>query len=142
MQQRTWPLAAWRERYLNHPLVGTLARRLIWRFTAEGTQQVGIWHAGQVVGVDGQPLAGLGDTTTVNLWHPLDSTAEEVLAWRAWLSPTRCSSPSSRPIARSTCSPMPSGPPGSTRTASPPISSASTSSTPSAPPAPGRTSYG
>ncbi len=85
LQQRTWPLAVWRERYLDHPLVGTLARRLIWRFQAEGTQQVGIWQAGQLVGVDGQALAGLDDTTTVSLWHPLDSATEEVLAWRAWL---------------------------------------------------------
>ena len=25
----------WRERYLDHPLVGTLARRLVWRFSSE-----------------------------------------------------------------------------------------------------------
>ena len=28
--QKRWPLAVWRERYLDHPLVGTIARRLIW----------------------------------------------------------------------------------------------------------------
>src|SRR5262249_43493408 len=31
LTERAWPLAIWRERYLNHPLVGPLARRLIWR---------------------------------------------------------------------------------------------------------------
>lgn len=85
LQQKSWPLSVWRERYLDHPLVGTLARRLIWRFAGAGEPRAGIWHAGQLVGADGQPLAGLSDTSTVSLWHPLDSTTEEVLAWRAWL---------------------------------------------------------
>src|SRR5258706_5843975 len=31
--ERTWSLPAWRERYLDHPLVGCIAKRLIWRFT-------------------------------------------------------------------------------------------------------------
>src|SRR5207247_3071296 len=30
--ERGWPLKVWRERYVNHPLVGSLARRLIWQF--------------------------------------------------------------------------------------------------------------
>ncbi|MEV6816843.1 DUF4132 domain-containing protein, partial [Micromonospora sp. NPDC051296] len=30
LAQRHWTLAAWRQRYLDHPLVGTLARRLLW----------------------------------------------------------------------------------------------------------------
>src|SRR5262249_60597576 len=29
LPQKSWPLAVWRERYLDHPLVGTLARRII-----------------------------------------------------------------------------------------------------------------
>jgi hypothetical protein len=85
LQQKTWPLAVWRERYLDHPLVGTIARRLIWRFSNASGQHTGMWHAGQIVGVDGQPLAGLDKLTTVALWHPLDSTTDEVLAWREWL---------------------------------------------------------
>ena len=32
LSERKWPLQIWRERILNHPLVGTLARRLIWQF--------------------------------------------------------------------------------------------------------------
>jgi hypothetical protein len=86
LKQKSWGLAVWRERYLDHPLVGALARRLIWRFAADGRQQAGIWHERRLVGVDGQPLAGLDEQTTVALWHPLDGTTEEALAWRAWLA--------------------------------------------------------
>jgi hypothetical protein len=84
--QKTWPLDVWRERYLDHPLIGTLARRLIWRFEQGGQVSVGIWHAGQIVRRDGQPLSDLGATTQVALWHPLDSAIEDVLAWRDWLT--------------------------------------------------------
>jgi hypothetical protein len=31
LREKTWPADEWRERYLNHPLIGTIARRLIWR---------------------------------------------------------------------------------------------------------------
>jgi hypothetical protein len=86
LQQRTWPLATWRERYLDHPLVGALARRLIWRFEHQGRSAAGIWQEGQLVGADGQPLDGLDEQTCVALWHPLDGATEEILGWRAWLS--------------------------------------------------------
>ena len=33
LRQKSWPMATWRERYLDHPLVGVLARRLIWRIS-------------------------------------------------------------------------------------------------------------
>ena len=32
LTERSWPLADWRERYLDHPLLAVLSRRLIWRF--------------------------------------------------------------------------------------------------------------
>jgi hypothetical protein len=86
LQQKTWPLDMWRERYLDHPLIGTLARRLIWRFEQAGQISIGIWHAGQIVQHDGQRLCDLDATTRVALWHPLDSAMEEVLAWRDWLA--------------------------------------------------------
>src|SRR5262249_15930620 len=28
--QKSWPLEVWRERYLDHPLVGTISRRMLW----------------------------------------------------------------------------------------------------------------
>jgi len=77
---RDWDLATWRERYLDHPLVGTLARRLIWRFG----NQTGFWREGRIVDAEGQPLAPPEDVR-VALWHPLESAAGEVLAWRTCL---------------------------------------------------------
>ena len=85
LAERRWPLAVWRARYLDHPLVGPLARRLIWRFALPAGEQVdGAWLAGALVGPDDQPLA-LPDDATVTTWHPVFATAAETLAWRAWL---------------------------------------------------------
>ena len=30
LEQKTWPAGIWRERYIDHPVVGTIGRRLIW----------------------------------------------------------------------------------------------------------------
>ncbi len=85
LARKSWPVDAWRERYLDHPLVGTIARRLIWQFTADGRTAAGAWHDGQILGRDGQPLGEFATGTTVSLWHPIGHPAEDVLAWRAWL---------------------------------------------------------
>jgi hypothetical protein len=85
LARKSWPFEAWRERYLNHPLVGTIARRLIWDITNGDTTRAAIWHEGQLVGHDGRPIEGVGPRTTVALWHPIGRPLDDVLAWRAWL---------------------------------------------------------
>jgi hypothetical protein len=84
LAQKAWPFAVWRERYLDHSLVGTIARRLIWSFTARGKTAAGIWHDGRLVGADGKPV-NLRDDAAVSLWHPIGRPADEVLGWREWL---------------------------------------------------------
>ncbi|MFH8785837.1 DUF4132 domain-containing protein [Streptomyces roseoverticillatus] len=80
LARRQWTYGAWRERYLDHPLVGTLARRLLW--TVDG-QACGFADGGL------RTLAGAGVTAgpdaPVELWHPVDREPAEVLAWREWL---------------------------------------------------------
>src|SRR5205823_10774571 len=70
LQQAGWTLDDFRSRYLDHPLVGTLARRLIWRFQDADRVADGIWSQGQMVGPGDNPLDGLGAPTRVTLWHP------------------------------------------------------------------------
>jgi hypothetical protein len=84
LAQKRWPISVWKERYLDHPLVGTIARRLIWDFTAKGKPVSGIWHDGQLVGPDGKPFA-LKNDAEVSLWHPIGRPMADVLSWRDWL---------------------------------------------------------
>ena len=85
MSDRTWTLADWRQRYLDHPLLSLLARRLIWTFANGDGQALGAWRDGAIVGVADRPLAGLTDTTRVRLWHPLGWPSPVVADWQAWV---------------------------------------------------------
>jgi hypothetical protein len=86
LEQKSWTYQAWRERYLDHPLVGTLARRLIWKFTNKERTGAGVFYEGRIVGRSGHVLDWLDDSTSVELWHPLQEDPDEVLAWRDWLA--------------------------------------------------------
>ena len=85
LMRKSWPLAIWRERYLDHPLVGTIARRLIWQFETSGQAVAGIWSEGQLVGANDAALDALGEQTMVSLWHPIGRSIAEVAGWRDWL---------------------------------------------------------
>ncbi|MEZ6128650.1 MAG: DUF4132 domain-containing protein [Planctomycetaceae bacterium] len=88
LELKSWPFDVWRERYLDHPLVGVIARRLIWRFTTGKTVADGIWldSANEIVGANDRPLKKLSDKTTVAPWHPIDQPVDAVLAWREVLA--------------------------------------------------------
>ncbi|WP_052397388.1 DUF4132 domain-containing protein [Streptomyces sp. NRRL F-5123] len=79
LARRRWPYAAWRERVLDHPLVGTLARRLLW--TVDG-RACG-FADGELRTLAGTPVPHGG--ATVELWHPVGREIAEVMAWREWL---------------------------------------------------------
>ncbi len=85
LAQRSWSFPVFRERYLDHPLIGILARRLIWRFSEGDKSADGIWLDGKIVDVHDRPLDRLGQETRVATWHPLGCTPDEVRAWRDWL---------------------------------------------------------
>lgn len=82
--QKRWPASIWRERYLDHPLVGTIARRLIWNFTADGTTRAGVWFDDRLVDVSDRVLDPPNDAE-VELWHPIGRPIEDVVAWRRWV---------------------------------------------------------
>ncbi|HEU4565721.1 MAG TPA: DUF4132 domain-containing protein, partial [Gemmatimonadaceae bacterium] len=85
LEERVLPLDAWRERYLHHPLVGPLSRRLIWHFSDGRRSALGAWRDGAMVGADDEPLDWMGADTQVRLWHPIGFDVETVRRWREWL---------------------------------------------------------
>ncbi len=94
LQTKKWVLATWQQRYIDHPLVGAIARRLIWNFEDAGKPPVSaIFHNGQFVNFDGQPVGDLAASCTVTLWHPLDRDNQEIGAWRDWLFQNRVKQP-------------------------------------------------
>ena len=82
---RTLPYLAWRERYMEHPLLADMTRRLIWRFASGDQEVLGIPLGGVPTDVEGQPISGLGDESTVRLWHPIQTGMSATEAWREFL---------------------------------------------------------
>ncbi|GAA4027979.1 hypothetical protein GCM10022247_61170 [Allokutzneria multivorans] len=87
-EHRVWHFEQWRERYLDHPVVGTIARRLIWIVGVHAC----VYYEGGLRGLDGQPVS-VRPTDDVALWHPIDHEADEVLEWRALLTEQRIVQP-------------------------------------------------
>jgi hypothetical protein len=73
----SWRYGSWRQHFLDHPVVGTLARRLLW--TIDGTACTWLDNALRTLTGDGlEPAAD----ALVELWHPVGCPPESVLAWR------------------------------------------------------------
>lgn len=92
LEDRTWPVDAWRSRYVDHGLVGVLARRLVWTVADAGTSTPVIGLDGELVDVTGT-IVSPAPSATVSLWHPVDEDADDVMAWRRFLEDRRIVQP-------------------------------------------------
>ena len=94
LQSRRWPADVWRTRYLDHPLMRSLARGLVWWINgADGTSVAALSDdAGEeLLDVAGNRVAL--DGSTVRLWHPMDAAVAEVEAWRDRLEALQVTQP-------------------------------------------------
>lgn len=92
LSERRLPYAQWRERYLDHPLLGSMSRRLIWRFETPENVRTGIAPDGVILDAGERPLEGL-DEATVSLWHPLGAGMATIETWRGSLADRGISQP-------------------------------------------------
>jgi hypothetical protein len=93
LQHKSWSMAEFRSRFLDHFLVGVVARRLIWRFTDGSRTATAVWHNGRFVTERDAGVDWLRDDTRVWLWHPLFGDVAEVKGWREWLEAHEVSQP-------------------------------------------------
>jgi len=77
LTRKSWPADVWRERYLDHPLVGTLVRRIIWCVDGVGA----VFSGNEASDVEGCPYE-VPARATITFWHPMGRFADEVTAWR------------------------------------------------------------
>ncbi|HLK61670.1 MAG TPA: DUF4132 domain-containing protein, partial [Chthonomonadaceae bacterium] len=84
LPERVWALRVWRERFAEHPLLGNIARRLIWHLSDGERKTQGLWDGAQKCFVDVQeaPVSWLTEDTEVRLWHPIGFPVDAVLQWR------------------------------------------------------------
>jgi hypothetical protein len=81
IDQRHWRFDVWRQRYLDHPVSGAFARRLLWNFNG----RTAIWYEEKFITEDGSDLLP-DETAIVELWHPIGASPQTVLHWRRWLA--------------------------------------------------------
>lgn len=74
----------WQNWYLNHPVTSVFARRLIWEVDHSGAKRTVIWREGALVDWAGEAVTP-DSGALVRLWHPIRSSVQEILSWRAWL---------------------------------------------------------
>lgn len=86
--QKSWPISEWKQRYYDHPLVGTIARRLIW--CVDGT--AAFFLNDVPTDLQGQPIEH-GKTAEITLWHPVGRSIEEIRGWRARLETLNITQP-------------------------------------------------
>lgn len=85
---KSWPFDIWRDRYLQHPLVGTIVTRLLW--CIDGVPA--IFVDGIPTDVAGNPIEH-GKTADVTLWHPVGRAVDEITAWRRRLESLEITQP-------------------------------------------------
>jgi hypothetical protein len=83
LEDRRWPVADWHQTFLDHPLRRSLAEALIWQFETDSGAVTAIPEGDALQTLVG--AAALPDKGAVRLWHPLDSTPADVLAWRQYI---------------------------------------------------------
>jgi Domain of unknown function (DUF4132) len=93
INERKMSYEHWHKHFLHHPLLSSIARRLIWRFERDAEAALGTWLHGEIVNWDNKRVVDLGPGTTVQLWHPLRSDPQTIFSWRCWLEDHRILQP-------------------------------------------------
>jgi hypothetical protein len=88
------PAEAWRQHFVEHPLVGRLSRSLIWRLDSS---TVACSSGGGGAGLSWTTLDGEcpapSPSAKVSLWHPAGAAPEEARKWEKWILDARIHQP-------------------------------------------------
>lgn len=86
---QSWSAVAFKERLLDHPVLGWFARRQIWSLTApDGETRTCLFAGdGQVLDLDGNASPAPDPASVLRLWHPLHASGPDLIArWRRTLA--------------------------------------------------------
>ncbi len=81
--EKIWDFSVWKTRYLEHPLMALISRRVIWVFEAENAKNVAVPRENGFVDSSGEKIE-IPENSRVKLWHPLSDSSENVLGWRRY----------------------------------------------------------
>ncbi|MEM6321252.1 MAG: DUF4132 domain-containing protein [Bacteroidota bacterium] len=81
IQNRRWTYEDFKNYYLDHGLMGFITKRLIWNLHDDENTTPAFYSESEWRTIDNRAIETT-DKTFVTLWHPVDATTDEVLAWR------------------------------------------------------------
>lgn len=81
LEDRCWPFAVWRQRFLEHPLRRPITEALIWALES-GDRSVAILPRDDLLRTLSGAEHKAADDERVRLWHPLNADPADVMAWR------------------------------------------------------------
>ena len=87
LKQRVWRYEDWAPYYIDHPLVGFVAKGLIWHFTkSKRKKTTAVWRENSWLDEEGKVVDWIGPGVNVALWHPIGFSAAFVMQWRERLA--------------------------------------------------------
>ena len=92
LRKRKFSLQTWHQQLIDHFVAGVIGRRLIWKFEHSNHPIIAYWREKGLVDSRGRSIH-LPVQASVTLWHPLDATPEDVLAWRERLEADEITQP-------------------------------------------------
>lgn len=85
LRPQPWSYGEWRARYLDHPLLQHITRKLIWQLDSSNSRLSVILVEGRLVDAGRNEITVHDSATVVRLWHPVLASTDEVLAWRKFI---------------------------------------------------------
>lgn len=82
IQNRKWNYPIFKEQYLEHGLMGFITKGLIWNLVIDGQNIPAVFRDNNWQTIDNKQIGGEAVIEQVTLWHPVEATTDEVIAWR------------------------------------------------------------
>ena len=83
---KSWDVGFWNEKYLQHPFVGIIAKKLLWVLISGETREVVFSQDGILKSIEGN-LISIHDFQFVTLWHPKHEIDTNLEKLKSILSP-------------------------------------------------------
>lgn len=81
-KKKVWSFSNWKKYIFDHEFIRFISRSLIWYFEKNGDNFTAFWNGENFIDSNGNVITDI-ENTSVSLWHPVNSTVEEIQAWRA-----------------------------------------------------------
>ena len=92
LAKREWDFEQWKKLYLDNNLLRFFGTKLIWNFKIDDKTTSVIYENNEFIDVD-EVILNNYENAKITLWHPVNSSVNEVQSWRRWLEKNEIKQP-------------------------------------------------